>query len=574
MARASKLVPLLILSTSTFASAYNEKCLNITQTALALLGNSSLASDRDSFAFGSTYDQPIITLEWCEARCEGGSSIYDDVWTRLFTWPIPIIILVTSFLLAPTGKSRFFAIVHLFGDTIHSTWSLIDILERRTALCTSILNLDSLWPGSFPSTNQSKHQHIKHGVIISISLKDLLPTVNLDHLDTLPICYCDDLKLRSIYRRTAAEIVDSSVHDILRTWIAILVYIAGVALNFFPDSAGAAKPSGGTLASALQLAWLLPTILLSNAVGQPHSLPHVVKALRRFEEETRVSTHLHQSTCNLARGNQAWAQEVRNLNWKVYLDLRTRTMSIPSGPLLNPRTSTRPKSRSCGRSLLILVLSILPLTLGFTSAFVTLFSSPTWFSCRHIMLVSIFALLILSFILTILITHYLPSNDLLRYKCIIIKDLFVAACVIILLLASTFGIFNSCWCRSSVYSPGKGRVVRLNPTEAYGLNGKVIYPSIVAATLFLEICVFWAVMWLERIGVSMWKWSDVEKQEALLEDCDLEMGEQAAPAVRVLGKDKDMAQPGVSVTTREFLDPLEFESSIFSEPRHVQMPGR
>ncbi|KAG4441016.1 hypothetical protein IFR05_003523 [Cadophora sp. M221] len=570
MARASKLVALVVMLTPTFASPYNEKCLNITQTALALLGNSSLASDRNLFAFGSTYEQPIVTLEWCETRCGTVPSVYHDVWTRLFTWPIPIIILVTCFLLAPIGKSRLYAIVHLFGDTIHSIWSLIDVLERRTALCNSVLNLDPFWPGSFRSKPQTKVQHIKHGVIISITIKDLISTVNLDCRTSLPICYCDDPRLRSIYRRTAAEIVDANVYDILRTWIAILVYIAGLALNFFPDSDGAAKPSGGTLASALQLAWLLPTILLSNVVGQPHSLLHVVKTLQNFEEDIRELPH-PQSNCNLAGGNQDWAQKVRSLNRKTYLDFRERTTSIPPGSLSKPRRRID-SSRSYCRSLVVLIISILPVVLAFTSSFVTLFSSPTWFSCRHIMLVSIFALLTLSFILTIILMQYLPNDKPIGCKYIIIKDSFVAACVIILLLASTFGLFNSCWCRSSVYSPGKGRVVRLNPAEAYRLNGKIIYPSIVAVTLFLEICVFWAVMWMERIGVGMWRWRDDEKQEAIFEDNELEPVVQDGPIARVVGKDK--VQRGVSVTTREFLDPLEFESHIFPEPSHAHMSGR
>jgi surface polysaccharide O-acyltransferase-like enzyme len=70
------------------------------------------------------------------------------------------------------------------------------------------------------------------------------------------------------YHSIAAEIVDRRTSGTDQAWLAIALYILGIIANFVSKLGGNPSPSGGKIAPPMFLSWLLPTMLLSNIVGQ------------------------------------------------------------------------------------------------------------------------------------------------------------------------------------------------------------------------------------------------------------------------------------------------------------------
>jgi hypothetical protein len=54
----------------------------------------------------------------------------------------------------------------------------------------------------------------------------------------------------------------------------------------------------------------------------------------------------------------------------------------------------------------------------------------------------------------------------------------------------------------------------MNPTTTFDRNDQVIYPAMVATGLFLQLCVFGAMLWVGWPGFSVMWWSETEKREA------------------------------------------------------------
>jgi hypothetical protein len=360
-------------------------------------------------------------------------------------------------------------------------------------------------------------------------------------IEQTPFCSCIHASLDSLYEETAKVIIKDRTNGTAQTILNIFLYIIiGILAAFIPKFGGNASPSGGKIATSILLAWLLHTILLSNIVGHFNSASCCLEAVIALREKLRVMEmsreKIHRAGCQDAGRASRWIAEMDRQDWKAYSEQLAQSGSIYSFrlwkrfPVLDSsplpprpwyldilsilsnfglvwnrdlirekvcRTATRTHAHWK-----LVILSILPVATCFMAAFIVLWSPPTYFSCRHVMITCIFTSWLLSplFPLFLAILRIrLSSKGLFNF--IITKDILLSGTILSLLISSASGLFNSCWCWTGWWWLQwwtKEPQVQLNPDLAFTRNNKWIYPVIVGLALGAELIWFLCMLWIGR----------------------------------------------------------------------------
>ncbi|KAL8735860.1 MAG: hypothetical protein Q9181_002638, partial [Wetmoreana brouardii] len=258
-----------------------EGCLALT---LELLANGTLGPDDEVFmrdAAGRPMNDPkslTLTLSGCKKLCGSRREWYRDIGPRLSGWLFPVLLLVSNVELSPLDKRRFYAIVHLLGDPVHSFWSLVDKIDS--------------WDRCYRLAEQFDEHDCEHcrRVIATVfaGFEEVRGPgiVSRNKLDVLT----DQHKLKDRFgewRKAAFELADSRTDEFFRTCLAILLYIYQLIGGFVKEIGGdSSSPPGGRVATGVFLSWLIPTVLLSNAIGNFSSCQTCYDILLRFAERT------------------------------------------------------------------------------------------------------------------------------------------------------------------------------------------------------------------------------------------------------------------------------------------------
>lgn len=365
-------------------------------------------------------------------------------------------------------------------------------------------------------------------------------------IEQTPFCSCGHAEFNSLCEETACDILDTRTSGTLSTIFAIGVYIVlGILAAFIPEFGGNPSPSGGKIATSILLSWLLPGILQSNMVGQWTSERACYDAVMRFKErlEDLERQRPHEGECDGSRARR-WTREMDGCEWKAYSKTLAETGSIysfrlskrfpdhtsssssrPSGPyILNANmASTATRVRNHWK---LIILSIVPVFTSFAAAFIVLWSPPTYFSCRHAMIICILASWLFSTLFTSAVSR-LGLSPKFAFNIILVKDTVLSSVILGLLISSANGLFNSCWCWSgwwylSIFSSDIEPKVQLNPDEAFLKNNKWIYPVVVGLTLGAQLLWFLFILWMGR-GVHFgmmkrhegWAWDVAQRRRRL-----------------------------------------------------------
>lgn len=152
----------------------------------------------------------------------------------------------------------------------------------------------------------------------------------------------------------------------------------------------------------------------------------------------------------------------------------------------------------------LLAISILPILAASVTAFLILWFTPTiGLTCRHMPLLAITGLWILS---TMLGHITYPSVVTGRYHwyLTLFKDAFIALPSLFMIFLMSSGIFNSCYCWSSIWSRGRtGAYIQLDPDRDRKHNAETIYPALVWVCLGFQTFVFIISLRLSKRGRSM-----------------------------------------------------------------------
>ncbi|CAG8971489.1 hypothetical protein HYALB_00002073 [Hymenoscyphus albidus] len=444
--------------------------------------------------------------------------------------------------LPPVGTRRYFAIIHLFGNPIDSTWSLLCELELWNNYAVIA---ESLYSERSLEEQKKKAKYITPILVAMDDLK-LMSRTTFKPGNYPQICPCHSSELDSLFFRTAGKLSNYRTHDTRRTCFAIAVYVVGVVANFVKTMGGSPSRSGGKIAPAMLLSWLLLTTLISNLIGQFNSPENVIRIIEDFRNELRqimgmrvhesqytlrgkvegpepvfelrvTTTELDRKQCshmevenqrilweNLVVGKINWAKDP---NWIEYLDAPAHGI-----PIYQP-------NKQLGNNIRLFTIATIPVLLSFISAFTVLWSPPTYLTCRHFIVVAAFLAWLISPFLTraFFLSRRLRRNDELGWHFVFLKDFSIAGPIIALLIASTSGLFSSCWCLSGVFILRSKAEIQLNPAGDFNkANGK-IYPGIVAANFLLQLVVLgWIVMGVGRKQILSTRVSESETREALI----------------------------------------------------------
>ena len=440
-------------------------------------------------------NNPILTVDGCEAICDSKMGFYPDSGPRLITWLLPVLLLIGNMQFAPIGKERFLMVLHLLGDPIHSTWSLLAKLEDWYR-CLSYIRRN------YPQKPSSKEEcRIKSSVMVLAVAEELSVPWEIENRLFSSIL---DERFDHILWETASALGESRKTELLRTILVISWYIFEVVAAFVPAVGQSTGASAGRIAPAMLLSWLLPVVLLSNAIGGYSSLRNCEFFITRYLARIGKSRHdisiCEEQRSRFFKKNES-APYFSSLAW--------------SGAIYSYRLG-KTRSGNPTRGLLLALCSVVPVTLAFGLALATLETAPTYFSCRSVLVAAIFASWLISAIITWIMSFQSSITGRYLWKFILIKDSFIAVSALTLIIVTSCGFLNNCYCWSGALVHGRSKAsVVLNPVSAFKRNDDVIYPAMVATGLFFQISVFLLVLWAGRRCFEVMRWSNDEPLEEL-----------------------------------------------------------
>lgn len=377
-------------------------------------------------------------------------------------------------------------VLHLLGDPIHSIWSLLTKLEDWYR-CLSYIQ------GHYPQKPSPKQEYrIKSSVMVLAVAEELFVPWEIENRLVSSIT---DERFDHILWETASALGESRKTELLRTILAISWYIFEVVAAFVPAVGQATGASAGRIAPAMLLSWLLPVVLLSNAIGGFSSLRTCESLISRYLDRIDESRH-DISIC----------EEQRSRFFKKHESTPYFSSLAWSGAIYSYRLGKR-LSVNCGRDVLLALCSIVPVTLAFGLALAALETAPTYFSCRSILVTTIFASWLISATITSIASFQKSITGRYLWYFILIKDSFIAVPALALIIVTSCGLFNNCYCWSGALVHGRSKAsVALNPVSAFNRNNNVIYPAMVATGLFLQIAVFLFILWVGRRCFAVMRW--------------------------------------------------------------------
>jgi len=423
-------------------------------------------------------------------------------------------------------KRRYTTILQLLADPITSFWGMLTKLEawRR---CRFLAEADKYsrprrGPGKSIVTTPSR-EHTRNVAAIFGALEELVG------FDTRPDTLFDLIielsnkspsEMEAIIARTAHEVSDSRTDERLRTLLAAFFYLFQVISAFVATVGGeSSSPPGGRIGTAIFLTFILPAILLSNAMGGFTTRRTCFRIMDRF-------------VCEMDPGSNLWELiKEKSPQFRKANNLEQYYNSQPwSGAIYTyrPNKTLAFQTGSRDRSpLTLLLLATLPILISSSTAFAIIYNTPpASMNCRTFWVLGI----TLAWFVSAFITWVTwkpaesasPGHKPSRYGCsgslhwafILTKDVLFAVPICLLIILSSCGLFNTCTCWSGLYSFGiAGTKVALNSTGYFLENGKHLYPMLVGICLGGQFLVFGIMMWSGWAGWRNMRWREKDRME-------------------------------------------------------------
>ncbi|KAF2866298.1 hypothetical protein BDV95DRAFT_611762 [Massariosphaeria phaeospora] len=479
-----------------------EDCLEKTRNLLTdglLATNDTCFRRDDKGAPYSSLEDPQLTLSGCNKICGPSFGWYKDIGPRLSIWLIPVFLLLSNMEVSPLDKRRYLMIVHLLGDPIDSLRCLLAKMEAWSRCYYMALK--------FYGPNNTRQ--VRNVATVLGGIEELVG-FHTNPMDVYTTIMAQS-KLTSpqfdiLVSRTAQQLADSRTDERLRTIFATTLYIYQLVSAFVTTvgGGGSKTPPGGRIGITMFMTWIVPSILLSNAIGGFTSHRTCFCFLESFVQDATTETDLWsllQRTSVGLRCHRTIDQYLDSLAWSgaIYSYRPSKHIPFRSGP--------RDRSRYT-----LLFLSIAPVVISSTIATLILRNTPPIsFNCRNFLIFGIVAFVFLSAILTSL-TARLCLKAATHWRVVLVKDALIAMPMVILVFFATSGLFNSCWCWSGVYAFGELAHVPLNTLPQFSYYNKTIYPILVAVCLALQVLVFAAMMWIGWGGWITMRWSEEDKK--------------------------------------------------------------
>lgn len=462
-----------------------------------------------------------LTPDGCSRVCGTEVPIpYRDSVPRLTQWLLPVFLLIVNMQFAPIGWKRFLSVLHLLGDPIDSIWSLLSKVEIWNRCFIIALKINGALAAreeqkdnqlgnndkQSDEDRQNSDREIRNIAVIIGAVEELIhpfhPKKSAGDVfqDFQAMLIVPNMRrdvANQLYWKTASDLINSRTNEMRRTCFSIGLYLFQVIAAFAPEVGEASSPSGGRIGMAILFSWLLPTVLLSNAIGDFASRSHSLRIMLSYMEEMNSSgRELFRRRLKL----QTATSHFDSLAWSgAIFSYRQEKRLFNVGP------------QSYGHHRLALI-SVIPVILSCATASGVLWTKPTNFTCRHFLIIGVLVAWLLSASFTWCIARFCPGSGACQWYVILVKDALIAIPTMGLIIGSSCGLFNNCRC----WGMGSGRVY-LNPITDFDFNNHVYYPAWIGTCLWLQLGVFVLIRWL--IGRNVFKimrWSEEEKQAEVL----------------------------------------------------------
>lgn len=444
-------------------------------------------------------DHPVLNLHGCYEMCGADFGWYLDIGPRLSTWLIPIFVLLSNMEVSPLDKRRYLMLLHLLADPIDSLWSLLSKLEawsRCHHLARSLCR-------------RSNEIKIRYIATVLGALEELVG------FHDNPATVFTAIKDKSTLEKTdfdrlvshaAQQLADSRTDERLRTMLATALYIYQLVSAFVSTVGGGnTSPPGGRIGITMFLTWIIPSILLSNAIGGFTSRRICYSILESFVQQVtgdqdawyvlqRASPSLRQyETVHDYMDTMAWSGAIYSYR--------------PSKSLVYSAGKRDVSSFS------LLVLAVIPVFTSSIIASVLLWNTPPiGINCRNVLIFVMTAVAILSTIITRISARFFTGSC--HWHIMLVKDAIIAIPSVILVFLACAGRFNSCWCWSGVFSLGANAHIPLNAAPEFAAYNKTTYPTLVGACITIQVLAFMSMMWVGWRGWNVMRWGEEEKKVA------------------------------------------------------------
>lgn len=490
---------------------------------LSLLGNQSLSPTSPFFYRDSSQSPPYngadnltLNLAGCDALCGPEQTWYTDIGARLTVWLIPILLLLANVEPSPVDRYNFQAILHLLGDPIDSIWSLLHKLDAWDRCSALAARCDDICPSCqrviasiFAAHEEVQGLRINSEHYFEALLEQRSRTTHFNE-----------------WRRAAVRLADGRTASFGRTVFAFLLYVFQLICAFIPEVGGGSNsPPGGRIATGVLLSWLVPVILIINAIGNLSSRRAVYDILADLAANTGEDAfHVIEERSDFLPkfpfiGRASSTDYFRALSWSgaIYTYRPWK---------LRYATSSHNRRRY---TLLLATLAASPFLISSIGGVLILwYQLPVGLNCRHVWLVGVSVLWLISAFITSM--TYRPSFATGKYhwRLTLIKDACVAIPSLGVIVLSGIGLFNFCWCWSGPFHyAGVGRVPLLE--TVYIRNAKSVYPIIVGGALALHLTLVFAVGILWRRGLQLLRWGEKKRRrewEKVMNRSQSEFGER------------------------------------------------
>ena len=466
-------------------------------TAVSASYDDLYSRNPEYFALGSNASRPFLTLSGCYSLCGSRWGPYPDVGPRLLDWIVPGILLIANLHFVPIGGKRYLVLAHFLGDPIDTMLRLLCLVEDWVGNLREAERIIPAPPGDPPGL-----QYLEQPEILATILSAAGRLLDPQELSDLPervtnwLAFDDNRHLRTRYAALTKAVValrHLRLHDIRRTGFAIFLYLFQFVVVFVYKVGGSPNPSGGRVSPAMMLSWFLPVVLLSNAIGDYGSWTYSQDTILRFLKKVFGGDPLTARVPLLPHRRAS-----RRSGWRSFTAHFTE--------LACSGTSRCNLSISSSRTVVRGLIAVFPVALACATAFRVDYTAPSWFSCRAATTLCSFGGWLLSWIFTSIATSYLCRDHC--WFVIFVKDILIGIPILLFILLSTAGLFNSCYCVSGAIIRGKIKAcIDLNPVSLYPHNNYNIYPWTVGIGLFLQMLVVPVLgLWVQRQGFKTIWW--------------------------------------------------------------------
>ncbi|KAJ3547298.1 hypothetical protein NM208_g1587 [Fusarium decemcellulare] len=452
----------------------------------------------------SQLDDLHLTIEGCIKTCpKPNFDLYDDMWPRLLTWLLPALLLVGNLHVARVGTvNRLFATLHFMGVPIDSAWSLLTKAEVWNRFYAIALQHN-------PAGPDSEAMARAYAAILSAfeELTDDMPSVSKE-LETIINengARLDKQDMEHIMLEAAEELVDSRSNEVLRTCLVIFNYLWSVLSALVPEIGGKqSSQPGGRIGTAMFLSFLVTVVMLSNTLSGFVSRRTCLRIMERYcrtLKGKKRDQHVFPHSPLLASKLGLYTTKP-NPSIVDFIDAQPWTGSLYN---YRPKKALLKASESDRSRIHLLMLSLAPVLIATSCAFVIIWFTPTiGLDCRSLWVISCGFVLMLSPVLTWLIQVFCKGQ--LAWYLTVAKDFMLGVPILIVIVSSSIGVFNTCTCWSSVFSLRYSRAyVRLDPISERVYNAHHIYPAMVATCLGLQLVTYALMFRVMRPGAKVFR---------------------------------------------------------------------